>query len=83
MTPSLEGWPTKGKEAPSPYEVRLTLLDTNPVFQGLWEIVYLAAGIDNCLPATFLEIQDVPTFNMWCLVIIFSFMSRAKFYVGS
>ena len=29
MTPSLEGWPTKAKEAPSPHEVRLALLDTN------------------------------------------------------
>ena len=35
MTPSLEGWPTKTKEAPSPHEVRLALLDTNPVFQSL------------------------------------------------
>ena len=33
MTPSLEGWPTKAKEAPSPHEVRLTSLDTYPVFQ--------------------------------------------------
>ena len=33
MTPSLEGWRTKAKEAPSPHEVRLALLDTNPVFQ--------------------------------------------------
>ena len=32
---ALEGWPTKGKEAFSPHEVRLTLLDTNPVFQCL------------------------------------------------
>ena len=24
MIPSLEGWPTKAKEAPSPHEVRLT-----------------------------------------------------------
>ena len=32
MIPSLEGWPTKAKEAPSLHEVRLTLLDTNPVF---------------------------------------------------
>ena len=32
MTPSLEGWPTKAKEAPSSLEVRLALLDTNPVF---------------------------------------------------
>ena len=35
MTPALEGWPTKAKEAPGPHEVRLTLLDTNPVFQCL------------------------------------------------
>ena len=35
MIPSLEGWPTKAKEAPSPHEVRLTPLDTNPVFQYL------------------------------------------------
>ena len=32
VTPSLEGWPTKAKEALSPHEVRLTPLDTNPVF---------------------------------------------------
>ena len=30
VMPSLEGWPTKVKEATSPHEVRLTLLDTNP-----------------------------------------------------
>ena len=39
VVPSLEGWPTKAKEAPkeapSPPEVRLTLLVTNPVFQCL------------------------------------------------
>ena len=35
MTPSLEGWPTKAKEAPSPHEVRLAPLDTNPVVQSL------------------------------------------------
>ena len=34
MIPSLEGCATKAKEAP-PHEVRLTLLDTNPVFQCL------------------------------------------------
>ena len=28
VMPSLEGWPTKAKEAPSPHEVRLNLLDT-------------------------------------------------------
>ena len=37
VVPSLEGWPTKAKEAPSPHKVRLTLLDTNPVFQCLEE----------------------------------------------
>ena len=34
MTPSLEGWPTKSNEAPSPHEVRLAPLNTNPVFQS-------------------------------------------------
>ena len=37
VIPSLEGWPTKAKEALSPHEVRLTPLDTNPVFQCLEE----------------------------------------------
>ena len=35
--PLLEGWPTKAKEAPSPHEVILRPLDTNPVFQCLEE----------------------------------------------
>ena len=35
MTLSLEGWPTKANEAPSPHEVSLTLLDTNSVFRCL------------------------------------------------
>ena len=35
VTPSLEGWPTKAKEAPSPHEVRLAPLDNNPVFESL------------------------------------------------
>ena len=30
-----EGLPTKTKDAPSPHEVRLTLLDINPVFRSL------------------------------------------------
>ena len=35
MIPSLEGWPTKAKEALSPDEVRMSPLDTNTVFQSL------------------------------------------------
>ena len=35
MIPSLEGWPTQTKKPPSPHEVRLSTLDTNPVFQCL------------------------------------------------
>ena len=35
MIPSLEGGPTKAKEATSPHEVRMSPLDTNPVFQSL------------------------------------------------
>ena len=37
MTPSLEGWSSKAKEAPSHHDVRLAPLDTNPVFQSLGE----------------------------------------------
>ena len=32
VTPSLEGQLTKAKEVPSPHEVRLAPLDTNPLF---------------------------------------------------
>ena len=35
VIPSLEGWPTKAKEATSPHEVRLTPLDPNRLFQCL------------------------------------------------
>ena len=35
MTSTLEGWPTKAKEAPSSHEVRLAPLDTILVFQCL------------------------------------------------
>ena len=35
MIPSLEVRPTKAKEAPSPHEVRLTLLEISEVFQCL------------------------------------------------
>ena len=38
VTPSLEGSPTKAKEAPSPHEVRLAPLDTNPVFPYLRDL---------------------------------------------
>ena len=38
MIPSLEGWPTKAKEALSLDEVRLAPLDTNPVFESLGEV---------------------------------------------
>ena len=32
MTPSLKGWPDKTKKVFSPHKVRLTLMNTNPVF---------------------------------------------------
>ena len=41
VKPSLEGWPTKAKEVPSPHEVRLTPLNTNPVFQCLGDMVVI------------------------------------------
>ena len=39
MTPSLEGWATKAKVAPSRLEVRLAPLDSNPVFQSLCHLL--------------------------------------------
>ena len=39
MTKSLEGSPTKAKEAPSPHEVRLAPLDINPVFRCLQQFM--------------------------------------------
>ena len=45
MTPSLEEWLTKAKEAPSPHEVGLAPLDTNLVFQSLREF-YLKCVTD-------------------------------------
>ena len=50
MIPSLEGWPTKAEEAPSPHEVRLAPLDTNPVFQNL----------STCGYSQFIEITLLP-----------------------
>ena len=42
MIPSLEGWPTKAEETPSPHEVRLTPLDINPVFQcNVENVIYV------------------------------------------
>ena len=37
MAQSQDGSPTKAKKAPSPHEVRMAPLDTNPVFQCLAE----------------------------------------------
>ena len=35
MTPSLEGWSTKAKEAPSPHKARLAPLDNNVLGKNL------------------------------------------------
>ena len=39
-TPSLEGLPTKAKEIPLPMRWDYLLPDINPVFPGLWDILY-------------------------------------------
>ena len=39
VIPSLEGWPTKAKEAPSPHDVRLIVMDSNPVFLCLGDTI--------------------------------------------
>ena len=55
MILSLEGWPTKAKEAPSPHEVRLTPLETNPVFLCLDEKVHFEP--DNFEPHNSLQLN--------------------------
>ena len=52
MTTTLEGWPTKAKEARSPHEVRLALLGTNPVFQCLRDKLGLTPQYFNVLDST-------------------------------
>ena len=64
MTPSLEGWPTKAKEAPSPREVRLAPLDINPVFQNLGEDY----GYILCEFHIFKNEMQV----FWCFISLFS-----------
>ena len=56
MTSSLEVWPTKVKEAPSPHEVRLTPLATNPVFQCLGDNPLNGNG--NSLQSFLLELCE-------------------------
>ena len=46
---SLEGQGTKAKEAPSSHEVRLTPLDTNPVYQCLGESLSISTQYFNVL----------------------------------
>ena len=59
MTLSLEGWPTKAKEAPSPNEVRLVPLDTNPVFQCLRERNTVISLVADKLPQIHMNNQAV------------------------
>ena len=58
MIPSLEGLPTKAKEAPSPYEVRLSPLDTNPVFHSF--------GGELTLQALTLQTYGFAPLTRWC-----------------
>ena len=44
VTPSLEGWPTKAKEAPSPHEVRLTPAGHQPSILMSWVQMYKCLG---------------------------------------
>ena len=48
MTPSLEGVPTKAKEAP-PHEVRLAPQDTNPVFNVSRENSTVSKIFEKCV----------------------------------
>ena len=63
VTPSLEGWPNNAKEAPPPYEVRLALLDTNPVFQCLRENTH---RLNPCLESN-LNKDSMDIYSKTCL----------------
>ena len=58
MIPLLEGWPTKAKEAPSPHEVRLAPLDTNPVFQNLGYFIEHISYALGLLKKRRIEVQE-------------------------
>ena len=64
MTSSLKGVPTKAKEAPSPYEVRLAPLDTNLIFQCL--------GVEFLLPLSRVAetARKKPCQMMSCLKVV-------------
>ena len=62
MIPSLEGWPTRSKEAPSPHEIRLTPLDTSPVFQCLREYRFLGIQVHRGKSVIILPFPMYPPF---------------------
>ena len=81
MIPSLEGWPSKAKEAPSPHEVSLTPLDTNPLFQclqveplTLLPLILFTINTVNihqhCLPSTLFTIITI--YHQHCLPSTFT-----------
>ena len=81
MTPSLEGSPTKAKEAPSLHEVRLAPLDTNPVFQCLGENLR-QTKCSFYLTNLFIFTNQKPAFKImageWSLTIIKTFVTTEK-----
>ena len=58
MTQSLEGLLTKAKEAPSPHEVRLAPLDTNPVFQCL-EVNGFKVKVETYLKSSRTSVMEI------------------------
>ena len=67
VTQALEGWSTKAKETSSLHEVRWTLLDTNPVFHCVREVMTWKG---NDLPWELLPIKSYNTLVKWSFEII-------------
>ena len=67
MTPSLEGLPTKAKEAPSLHEVRLATLNTNRVFHCFGEkerkLLFLAPRLGGLVIPIFEELREIENQN--------------------
>ena len=72
MTPSLEGLPTKAKEAPSSHEVRMSPLDTNPVFQSLF-----------CFLGLYTNLHNMMIFGLCFILLFMKWSGRNGIFLGS
>ena len=76
MALSLEGWLTKVKKTPSPHEVTVALLETNPVLQCLREISMWGREGGICVCVWMRDVAQVKA-----LVLCISNFAAHSFYL--